>query len=513
MSLFATLQQSRFQEQLKKYNTQKAKLCHLLTPQRLSKYVIYNRYLAYYYATNQIETESLQLFQEITDELQVIPRYQALLSGQRSNISENRQVNHHKTRSQDRGFYGEQQARIADFAKKVHQGKIHAPSGKPFKHLILIGIGGSYLSVEAFYEALNVYAVATDLHCKLTIDFVANIDPLDLAVKLQERPFDQTLFLVISKSGSTQEIAENITALETAAQKQNIDQETLAEQSICVTCEGSPLDNPARFCQRFYIDDAIGGRYSLTSAVGILPLSLRFGSSCVEAILTGAFSMDKAAKNPDITQNMALLDAFIGIWEHSFLGYQSKAIIPYSTALHRFPAHLQQLICESNGKSVLATSEALAYTGSPLIFGEPGTQAQHSFFQQLHQGKEIVPIQFIGFKETLLETSAAKEAHQKLNTNMLAQMMALALGKESEDPNQHFPGNRPSTLLLGRTLSPEALGAMLAFYENKTMFEGFLLGINSFDQPGVQLGKKLCQRFLEEEDLNPLEKGFCNLLE
>jgi glucose-6-phosphate isomerase len=250
------------------------------------------------------------------------------------------------------------------------------------------------------------------------------------------------------------------------------------------------------------MDDYIGGRYSSTSCVGGAVLSLAFGPEVFERFLNGAAEEDALAKNPDPLSNPDMLDALIGVYERNVQGYPATAVLPYSQALSRFPAHLQQLDMESNGKSVNRFGEKVDYVTGPVIFGEPGTNGQHSFYQLLHQGTDIVPLQFVGFRsnqagmDVVIQNSTSQ---QKLCANVAAQIMAFACGKSDPNPNKSFAGGRPSSIIVGDQLTPEALGALLAHFENKVMFQGFVWNLNSFDQEGVQLGKVLAKRVLAHD--------------
>jgi glucose-6-phosphate isomerase len=269
---------------------------------------------------------------------------------------------------------------------------------------------------------------------------------------------------------------------------------------VAVTSETSPLAQSSEYLASFFMDDFIGGRYSSTSAVGGAILSLAFGPEVFELILAGAHEADLLARSPKIRENAALMDALIGVWERNFLSYPYTAILPYCQALLRFPAHLQQLDMESNGKSVNRNNERLTYSTGPVVFGEPGTNGQHSFYQLLHQGTDIVPLQFIGFRKAQTAFDIYVEgstSEKKLNANLTAQIAAFALGRENKDnPNKNFEGERPSSLIYGDLLTPQSLGALLAHFENKVMFQGFAWNINSFDQEGVQLGKILTKEVL-----------------
>ena len=284
-----------------------------------------------------------------------------------------------------------------------------------------------------------------------------------------------------------------------ALKKQGLDP---AKHMIAVTSETSPLAKSADYLQAFFMDDYIGGRYSSTSGVGGAVLSLAFGPEVFAQFLDGAAAEDKLAACADPMKNPDMLDALIGVYERNILGYQTTAVLPYSQALSRFPAHLQQLDMESNGKSVNRFGEPVSYPTGPVIFGEPGTNGQHSFYQLLHQGTDIVPLQFVGFSASQMENDVVIEgstSQQKLCANVAAQIVAFACGKEDENRNKNFEGGRPSSIIIGEKLTPAALGALLAHYENKVMFQGFLWNLNSFDQEGVQLGKVLAKKVLAHE--------------
>jgi glucose-6-phosphate isomerase len=262
------------------------------------------------------------------------------------------------------------------------------------------------------------------------------------------------------------------------------------------------------------MDDYIGGRFSSTSGVGGAVLSLAFGPEVFGRFLNGAAEADKLATNADLKANPALLDALIGVYERNVLGMPTTAVLPYSQALSRFPAHLQQLDMESNGKSVNRFGEPVSYSTGPIIFGEPGTNGQHSFYQLLHQGTDIVPLQFMGFKNSQMATDVVIQdstSQQKLCANVAAQIIAFACGKEDEDRNKYFAGGRPSSIIIGEKLTPKALGAIQAHFENKVMFQGFVWNVNSFDQEGVQLGKVLAKRVLAHDTDGAL-KAYSDLL-
>ena len=250
------------------------------------------------------------------------------------------------------------------------------------------------------------------------------------------------------------------------------------------------------------MDDYIGGRFSSSSAVGGAVLSLAFGPEVFAQFLDGAAEADKLATSKNLLENAAMLDALIGVYERNILGHLCTAVLPYSQALSRFPAHLQQLDMESNGKSVNRYGEPVNYVTGPVIFGEPGTNGQHSFYQLLHQGTDIVPLQFIGFKDNQCGMDMDIQdstSQQKLCANVVAQIVAFACGKDDTDANKKFEGGRPSSIIIGDQLNPASMGALLAHYENKIMYQGFTWNVNSFDQEGVQLGKVLAKKVLAHE--------------
>jgi len=342
--------------------------------------------------------------------------------------------------------------------------------------------------------------------------FISNVDPDDGAQVLSGLNLERTLFVLVSKSGVTQETLANELFVKAHLRSAGLDP---ARHMVAVTSETSPLAHNSDYLDSFYIDDFIGGRYSSTSAVGGVILSLAFGPETFKEILKGAHEADRTALERDIRKNPALLDALIGVWERNVLGYPTTAILPYSQALSRFPAHLQQLDMESNGKRVNRFGEVLNYATGPVVFGEPGTNGQHSFYQLLHQGTDIVPLQFIGFLESQRKDDVEVEgstSQTKLKANLIAQIVAFAKGKDDSNKNKEFPGGRPSSLIYGRILTPEALGALLAHFENKVMFQGFVWNLNSFDQEGVQLGKVLTKQVLAKNSGDSALEAYAELL-
>lgn len=482
-------------------------LKRILTPERIAACSIpAGEDLTYNYAAKKVTDEVLGRLQQLADEQQLIAKFEDLYNGGIANPGEKRQVLHHLLRGRlgkvvvhdgkDLGaFYAEQQKKIADFCAGVHKGKIKGSTGKRFKTVVQIGIGGSDLGPRALYLAIEQYARERGL-LKMQARFISNVDPDDANGVLAGLNLETTLFILVSKSGITQETLANEQLVRSKMVSAGLDPN---KHMIAVTSETSPLAKSSEYVASFFIDDFIGGRYSSTSAVGGAILSLAFGPEVFEEILAGAHEADVLARNASIRENAALMDALIGVWERNFLLYPYTAILPYCQALLRFPAHLQQLDMESNGKSVSRDNERLKYSTGPVVFGEPGTNGQHSFYQLLHQGTDIVPLQFIGFKKAQTGFDIDVEgstSEKKLNANLTAQIMAFAVGRENANRNKNFEGERPSSLLHGDTLTPESLGALLAHFENKVMFQGLTWNINSFDQEGVQLGKALTKEVL-----------------
>jgi len=465
--------------------------------------------LTYNYAAKQVDSEILGMLGALAAESDLAGKFEDLYNGAMINTGEKRLVLHHLTRGQlgdavikdgvnKREFYLGEQGKIAEFASKVHSGEICNAAGEKFTTVVQIGIGGSDLGPRAMYIALENWARANG---KLLMDarFISNVDPDDAVSVLNTIDVAHTIFILVSKSGTTLETLTNEAFVKNALVQAGLDP---SRHMIAVTSETSPLASSSDYLAAFFMDDYIGGRYSSTSAVGGAVLSLAFGSDVFAEFLEGAAEADKLAAQADPMKNAAMLDALIGVYERNILGYESTAVLPYAQALARFPAHLQQADMESNGKSVNRFGEPVDYKTGPVLFGEPGTNGQHSFYQLLHQGKDIVPLQFIGYKENQSGVDVdiqGSTSQKKLGANVVAQIVAFACGKDDENPNKNFDGGRPSSIIVGAQLTPASLGALLAHFENKIMFQGFLWNLNSFDQEGVQLGKVLAKRVLAHE--------------
>ena len=478
--------------------------------------------LAYNYAAKQIDETVLDALAKLADEAELIEKFQELYNGAVINTGEKRMVLHHLARKQQgdavvvdgvdkREFYVAQQKKAADFANKVHAGEITNENGEKFTSVVQIGIGGSDLGPRALYIALENWAKANNTF-KMEAKFISNVDPDDAAAVLNSIDVSRSLFIVVSKSGTTLETLTNEAFVKDALVKAGLNP---SKHMLTATSETSPLAKSDDYLEAFFMDDFIGGRYSSVSAVGGVILSLAFGPEVFARILNGMADEDKLATNKNIKENPDLLDALIGVYERNVQGYPETAVLPYSQALSRFPAHLQQCDMESNGKSVNRFGERVNYVTGPIIFGEPGTNGQHSFYQLLHQGTDIVPLQFVGFKDSQIGTDVVIEgstSQKKLCANVAAQIVAFACGKDDENKNKNFEGGRPSSIIIGDQLTPESLGSLLAHFENKIMFQGFVWNVNSFDQEGVQLGKLLAKRVLAHDTDGAL-KAYSDLFE
>ncbi len=478
-----------------------------LSPERIGKFVSSVAGLDLLFAAQRIDDQVLASLQKLADEAGLVDQFMAMKSGDVMNriegyASENRAVLHTACRDMFTGFplhreataqADEQLERLRIFLDELEQKEIVNHRGESFTTMVQVGIGGSDLGPRALYLALKKYQVGGR-----SAEFIANVDPDDAAEILDRVDLSRTLFNIVSKSGTTLETLTNEQIIRSALKAAGLDP---ARHIVSVTGAGSPMDDPRQYLRSFLMFDYIGGRYSVTSMVGGVTLSFALGFDAFRELLQGANTVDVAAENRDIHKNVPLLMALIGIWNRNFLGHSTLAILPYSQALLRFPAHLQQCDMESNGKSVTRAGRQVKAATGPIIWGEPGTNGQHAFYQLLHQGSTIVPVEFIGFRQSQYGRDIEIEgttSQQKLVANMLAQSLALAAGQDNENPNKRFAGNRPNSILLGERLTPFAMGALLALYENKIAFQGFCWNINSFDQEGVQLGKVLAAKVLDE---------------
>ncbi|MBI2743285.1 MAG: glucose-6-phosphate isomerase [Chlamydiales bacterium] len=473
-----------------------------LSPKRIEAMRLDSVGFKLFYATERVDEKTLNALVDLANETQAVDKMQAMQAGEHVNLirgveSEDRPALHTAMRDffekRNSSPAAQEATKLAyDELQKLKAFLEEIEKKNEFTDLIQIGIGGSELGPKAIYVAMNAFKKPGR-----RVHFLSNVDPDEGSAIFREVDFQKTLVVVVSKSGSTLETMTNEQYVRERFKKEGIDPRS---RILAVTGKGSPMDNPSEYRASFYIWDYIGGRYSVTSMVGAVALAFALGMDRFLEFLRGANAMDKAALEKDPRLNLPLLSALFGIWNRNFLNHPTTAIIPYSHALSRFPAHLQQLDMESNGKRIDKEGKPVNFETGPIIWGEPGTNGQHSFYQLIHQGTTVVPMEFIGFfMNQYSEDLLYKETfcQEKLLSNLFAQAVALAKGQKSPNPNKVFPGNRPSHILLGQRLDPYTIGALLALYEHKVAFQGFIWNINSFDQEGVQLGKVLALKFID----------------
>jgi len=452
---------------------------------------------------NLLDRRTLDLLLRLASECEVEGRRDAMLAGETINVTEGRSVLHTALRApRGQGPHGAEIHAVLDdmlaYAERIRD--THA-SG--IRHVVNIGIGGSDLGPQMAVPALDSFA-----HDGLQFHFVSNVDGHDLAPVLRKLDPRQTLFVIASKTFTTQETMAN--AMAAKAWFESHGSTDIARHFVATTTHVAAA---AQFgiTTTFGFWDWVGGRFSLWSAIG-LPIALAIGADNFRALLAGAHAMDRHFAETPAACNLPLLLGLIDVWYRNFHRFTSRSVAPYHQGLRRLPAYLQQLEMESNGKCVDVDGEALPFASSPVVWGEPGTNGQHAYFQMLHQGTDVIPVEFILVKTP---SHALEGLHDKLLANGLAQSQALMLGKSSEqaaleqaptasralDPrtlarHRSFPGNRPSTTLVLDRLTPRSLGALIALYEHRVFVSGALWGINSFDQWGVELGKALCADLL-----------------
>lgn len=503
----------------------------LAGPERLEDFSLKGANIFYDYSRQRVDTEVMELLFELAKTSGSIDFFNSMVNGETVNTTEKRAALHTASRSFSRDSVmlngvdvmpdiRRVRNNIRDFSAKIREGKIRGSTGKAFRHVVVIGIGGSYLGTEFVSTALRAFA-----DNRFQLHYLSNVDIHNLGEIASAIDPETTLWIIISKSFTTAETMANAGQVAEFMTEQGLDPD---KHFITVTSKGSPGDDPTKHILRtFHMFDFIGGRYSVTSAVGGVPLSICLGYDIFERFLRGAEEMDIHAEHAPAAKNLPLIAALISIWNHSFLGYRSQAIIPYASPLCKLAPHIQQLHMESNGKSVTRNGISLNEPSGIITFGEPGTNAQHSFFQLAHQGLPF-PIDFIGVIRPHYDEyqfrSLGVNNHQELWSNLISQSTALAIGKEDKDPAKNFSGNRPSSTIILDDLSPENIGRLLSFYEAKTVFEATLWGINPFDQFGVELGKTMASDIRKEiaaknvkrdhnfEGLDPIKRYYLDML-
>ena len=469
---------------------------------------------------NLITSETVELLLKLAEEVKLEQAREAMFSGKHINVTEDRAVLHTALRRPEgytpaltvdgQDVDADVHAvlkKIYAFADRVRNGKWTGVTGKRIETVVNIGIGGSDLGPVMVYEALKPYADAG-----ITARFISNIDPTDVAEKVSDLDPETTLFIVASKTFGTLETLTNarvarewlLSALaEAGALEGKEASEAVAKHFVAVS---TALDKVAAFGidpeNAFGFWDWVGGRYSVDSAIGT-SLAIVFGPKVFADFLAGFHAMDEHFRTAPLAQNVPVLMGLLNVWNVNFLGAETHAVLPYDQYLHRFPAYLQQLTMESNGKSVRADGSFVNYATGEVFWGEPGTNGQHAFYQLIHQGTRLIPADFLAFANPVHPTKdGEQDVHELFLANFFAQTQALAFGKTEEEVRaegtaEHvvnariFSGNRPSTSIMAPRLTPRVLGSLIALYEHITFVQGVVWGIDSFDQWGVELGKKL----------------------
>jgi len=465
------------------------------------------------YSKNRITRETVDLLLQLAEESDLRQQIDAMFKGEKINRTENRAVLHVALRS-PRGTtvmvdgnnvipdVHQVLDRMADFSRRVRSGEWKGHTGKRIRNVVNIGIGGSDLGPVMAYEALKTYSDRS-----LTFRFVSNIDSTDFAEAVRDLDPAETLFIVSSKTFTTLETMTNAqTARAWSLKGLGGDEKSVARHFVAVSTNAAEVS-------KFGIDtdnmfgfwDWVGGRYSMDSAIGLSTM-LAIGPENFRAMLDGFHQMDEHFRTAPFERNLPVLMGLLTIWNTNFLGAETVAVLPYEQYLKRFPAYLQQLTMESNGKHVTLSGAKADYQTGPVYWGEPGTNGQHSFYQLMHQGTRLIPCDFIAFSQTV---NPLGRHHDILLANVFAQAEALAFGKTSEQvtaegtpdwlvPHRVFEGNRPSNTILVERLSPKTLGKLVALYEHSVFTQGVIWGVDSFDQWGVELGKVLAKRIIPE---------------
>ena len=464
------------------------------------------------YSKNRITEETLRLLLDLAVSANLRDRIGAMFRGEKINITEKRAVLHvalRATRDQSIIVDGEDVVpkvhevldRMSDFSERVRNGEWKGYTGKSIRNVVNIGIGGSDLGPVMAYEALRHYS-----RRDLTFRFVSNVDGTDFAEATRDLAADETLFIVASKTFTTLETMTNAQTARQWTLAALHDEKAIAKHFVALSTNGVEVSKfGIDTANMFGFWDWVGGRYSMDSAIGLSTM-LAIGPENFRALLAGFHAMDEHFRHAPFERNLPVLLGLLAVWYNDFFNAQTVAILPYDQYLKRFPAYLQQLTMESNGKHVDLEGKTVDYETGQIYWGEPGTNGQHSFYQLIHQGTKLVPCDFIGFCQSL---NPLGNHHDLLMSNVFAQAEALAFGKTAEEvkeggtpdwlvPHRTFEGNRPSNTILAERLTPEILGKLVALYEHSVFTQGVIWHIDSFDQWGVELGKVLASRIVPE---------------
>jgi glucose-6-phosphate isomerase len=464
------------------------------------------------YSKNRITDETVRLLADLARESGVAERRDAMFRGEHINVSEDRAVLHVALRMPEGesllvdgqdvvAQVHEVLRRMADFADRVRSGEWKGYTGKPIRCVINVGIGGSDLGPVMAYEALRHYTTRD-----ITFRFVSNVDSTDFAEATRDLDPAETLFIISSKTFGTLETLTNATSARDWVTSALGSEDAVAKHFVAVSTNAERV---AKFgidtANMFGFWDWVGGRYSMDSAIGLSSM-VALGPEQFGEMLAGFHDMDEHFRTTPLEQNLPVLMGLLCVWYRDFFGCQTYGVMPYEQYLKRFPAYLQQLTMESNGKHVTLTGEHVTYDTGAVFWGEPGTNGQHSFYQLIHQGTEIIPVDLIGFGKTL---NPIRDHHDILSSNVFAQAQALAFGKTAEEvqaegtppdvvPHRVMEGNRPSNVLLAEVITPRILGTLVALYEHSVFTQGAIWDIDSFDQWGVELGKVLAVQIIPE---------------
>jgi glucose-6-phosphate isomerase len=464
------------------------------------------------YSKHRVTGETIALLLQLAAECKLDDRIAAMFRGEKINVTENRPVLHVALRApRDQRIevdgvdvvplvHGVLE-RMEKFSDRIRSGEWKGHTGKRIRNVVNIGIGGSDLGPVMAYEALRHYSMR-----ELTCRFVSNVDGTDFAEATRDLNPEETLFIIASKTFTTLETMTNAQTARRWALDTLADEKAIAKHFVAVSTNSAEV---AKFGidteNMFEFWDWVGGRYSMCSAIGLSTM-IAIGPENFRAMLGGFHQMDEHFRTAPFDKNLPVLMGLLCVWYSDFFEFETVAVLPYDQYLKRFPAYLQQLTMESNGKSVTVDGRRVDYQTGQIVWGEPGTNGQHSFYQLIHQGTRIVACDFIGFSRTL---NPLARHHDLLMANLFAQSEALAFGKTSDEvlaegvsetlaPHRTFEGNRPSTTILGEQLTPETLGRLVALYEHSVFTQGAIWNVDSFDQWGVELGKALAQRIVPE---------------
>lgn len=484
-------------------------------PSRATEFTAEGAGLFMDYSKQRVNKDTIALLLDLARQRDLEARREAMFSGEHINVTEDRAVLHTALRlprtatlhvdGQDVvGDVNDVLDKMGAFANKIRSGEWKGHTGKPIKTIVNIGIGGSDLGPVMAHEALRYY-----IPRNLDFRYVSNVDGTDIAEAVSDLSAEETLFIISSKTFTTQETMNNAASARTWLLSQLGDDSAVAKHFVAVSTNA---DGVSKFGidtdNMFGFWDWVGGRYSMDSAIGLSTM-IAIGPDGFADLLAGFHAMDEHFRTAPLESNLPVIMGLLGVWNRNFIGCATVAVLPYEQYLKRFPAYLQQLTMESNGKHVTLEGTHVSYDTGPIYWGEPGTNGQHSFYQLIHQGTSIIPCDFLFFAQPLNKVPAvdAPDHHDLLIANVLAQAAALAFGKTAEEvaaegvaasvvPHKVMEGNRPSTMIMATKLDPKTLGALVALYEHAVFTEGVIWGIDSFDQWGVELGKIMAKKIV-----------------